>query len=102
MAFDIRLGLFSFTGGGDVSLFIYLFICYSNRRTALLLYHSIALCASKGGISASVICHPWGVILVYGSIGWPNRLPLATVVACPVTLLSALLHRGDSQRIGDS
>ena len=60
----------------------------------LLCYHSMAPCTSKGGISACAICHRWGFLLVYSSIGRPNRLPLATVVACPVTLHSALLHRG--------
>ena len=43
-----------------VSLFIYLFICWSSRMTALLLCcHSVAPCSSKGGISASAICQLW-------------------------------------------
>ena len=45
-----------------VSSFIYMFICWSSRMTALLLcYHSITPCASKSGISASDICHLWGL-----------------------------------------
>ena len=31
--------------------------------TALLLYHSIAPCTSKGGISASAICHTWRFVI---------------------------------------
>ena len=43
-----------------VSLFIYLFVCWSSRMTDLLLcYHSIAPCTSKDCISASAICHLW-------------------------------------------
>ena len=39
-----------------VYFFIYVFICWSSRMTALLLcYHSIAPCISKGGISASAV-----------------------------------------------
>ena len=77
-----------------VSLFIYLLICRSSRMTTLrfaiiLLHHAPPKVAC-----ASAICHLWGFLLVYWFIGRPNRLPLATVVACPVTLHSALLHRG--------
>ena len=61
---------------------------------AILLYHSIALCTYKGDISASAICHVWGL---YGILGSLTRLPIATVVACPATFHSALLHRGYSQ-----
>ena len=43
-----------------VSLFIYLFIGWSSRMTALLLYHSIVPCTSKDGISARAIA-PWEV-----------------------------------------
>ena len=40
-----------------VSLFVYLFICWSSRKTDLLLsYHSIAPYTFKGGVSASAIC----------------------------------------------
>ena len=45
----------------DGSLYLYSFICLSasssSRMIALLLYHSIAPCTSKGDISASAICH---------------------------------------------
>ena len=42
----------------DVSLFIYLFICWISRVGVFLLcYHSIAPCTSKGDISVSAICH---------------------------------------------
>ena len=47
-------------------IFIYLFICWSSRMTALLLcYHSIAPCTSKGGISASAIGHPWRFLFIF-------------------------------------
>ena len=39
-------------------------ICWSSRMTTLLLYHSIAPCTSKDGISASAICHLWRLFLV--------------------------------------
>ena len=40
--------------------FIYWFICWSNRMTALLLcYHFTALCTSRGDISVSAICYIW-------------------------------------------
>ena len=49
----------------DVSLFIYLFICWSSRVCVFLLcYHSIAPCTSKGDISASAICHLRRFILI--------------------------------------
>ena len=45
---------------GGVSLFNYLFICWSSKMTVLwLCYYAIALCTSKGGLSVSVICHLW-------------------------------------------
>ena len=51
-------------------LFIYLFICWSNGMVALLLcYHFIALCTSKGDISASAICFLWKFLLVHYYIG---------------------------------
>ena len=69
--------------------------------TALLLrYHSIAPCLSKGGISASAICPLWGFVFSFNILVGINRVPLATLVAYPMALLSALLHRGYSQRIG--
>ena len=47
-------------------LFIYLFICWSNRMAALLLwYHSTALCTD---ISASAICYLWRFFLVPGRL----------------------------------
>ena len=84
-----------------VSLFIYLFICWSSRMTALLLcYHSIAPCTSKGGISASAICRLWRFVFSFNIQVGLNRLPLAALVAFSMALHSALLHRGYSQRIG--
>ena len=89
--------------GVTVSLFIYLFICWSNRMAALLLhYHSIAPCTSKCGISASAICHFWRFVFRFNILVGLNRLPLAALVAYPMALHSALLHRGYSQQIGGS
>ena len=57
-----------------VSLFIYLFICSSNRvRVFVLCYHSIASYTSKGGISASAVCHRWRSILIDWYIGRPSQ-----------------------------
>ena len=66
----------------------------------LLCYQSIAPCTSKGGISASAICHLWRFVFSFNIYAGLNRLPLAALVAYPVALHSALLHRGYSQRIG--
>ena len=56
----------------DISLFIYLFICWSSKvGVYLLCYHSIAPCTSKGDISASAICHLWRFILIDWCIGRP-------------------------------
>ena len=70
--------------------------------TLLLRYHSMAPCTSKGGISASAICHLWRFAFSFNIQVGLNRLPLATLVAYPMALRSALLHRGYSQRIGGS
>ena len=45
------------------SLFVCLFSCCSCRMATLLLYHSVAPCASKGGISGSASLSSLGVIL---------------------------------------
>ena len=52
-----------FLGRLAVSLFIYLFICWSSRMTALLLCYSIAPCTFKGGISA--ISHLWRFVFSF-------------------------------------
>ena len=71
--------------------------------TALLLcYHSIAPCTSRGGISASAICHLWRFVSSFHILVGLNRLSLAALVAYPMALQSALLHRGYSQRLGSS
>ena len=71
--------------------------------TALLLCcQSIAPCTSKGGISASAICHLWRFVFIFNIKVSLNRLPLAALVAYPMALRFALLHRGYSQRIGGS
>ena len=62
------------------------------RFAIILFHHAPPKVASVLVVSA--IYHLWGCLLVFWSIGSPNRLPLATVVACPVNLHSALLHRG--------
>ena len=49
----------SVCGRLDVSSGHLLGICGSSRMIALLLYHSIAPCTSKRGISASSVCHLW-------------------------------------------
>ena len=57
----------------DVSLFIYLFICWSSRVAFFLLcYYSIAPCTSKGDISTSAFSHLWRVILIAWYIGRPS------------------------------
>ena len=66
----------------------------------LLCYHFIAPCTSKGGISASAICHLWWFVFCFNKWVGLNRLPFAAMVAYPVALLFALLHRAYSQRIG--
>ena len=67
--------------------------------TALLLYHSIAQCTSKGVISGSAICYLRFNFSSNILVGL-NRLPFAALVACPMALHSAWLHRGYSQRSG--
>ena len=57
----------------DVSLFIYLFICWSSRVGVFLLcYQSIVPCTSKGDSSACAICHLWRFILIDWYIGRPS------------------------------
>ena len=55
-------------------LFIYLFICGSNRIVVLLhCYHITALCTSQGDISASAIYQPWRVfkfIIIQVGLHW--------------------------------
>ena len=70
--------------------------------TLLLCYHSMAPCTSKGGISARAICYLWRFAFSFNIQVGLNRLPLAALVAYPMALHSALLHRGYSQRIGGS
>ena len=60
----------------------------------VILFHHALLKVS----SVLVLLSTLEVILVCWFVGRPNRL-LATVVACPVSLHSALLYRGYSQRI---
>ena len=86
-------------GGGWLHLCS--FVCWSSRIIALLLcYYCIATCTFKGGISANAICHLWRFVLGFSKLVGLNRLPFAAMVAYPVALHSALLHRGYSQRIG--
>ena len=71
--------------------------------TALLLrYHSVAPYISKGGINVSAICHLWRFVFSFNIQVGLNGHPLAALVAYPMALHSALLHRGYSQRIGGS
>ena len=71
--------------------------------TALLLCcHSIALRTSISGISASAICRLWRFVFTFNIQVGLTRLPLAALVAYPIALYSALLHRGYSQRLGGS
>ena len=70
--------------------------------TALLLCYHIAPCTFKGGTSASEICHLWRFVFSFNIHEGLSRLPRAALVAYPVALLSVLLHRGHSQRIGGS
>ena len=88
-------------GGGW--LYLCSFICLSAGVVEwylLLCYYSIATCTFKGGISASAICIFGGLFLGFNKQVGLNRLHLAAMVAYPVVLHSALLHRGYSQRIG--
>ena len=91
-----KIKTFTTCGGGGGRVYIHLIVYLEEQQNdnPTLCYHFIAPCTSKGGISASAICYLWGFLLVYSSIIRPNRLPLATVVACSITLHSALLHRG--------
>ena len=78
--------------GCIIYLFIYLFVCWSNRMTSLLLcYHSTALCTFKGDISASAICYLWIFFLVDYYIGRPSQASLAASVFLWPSFLSALL-----------
>ena len=64
--------MFVFLEGLGVSLFIYLFFCWSSGVGVFLIcYHSIAPCTSEGEISASAICHLWSFILTDSYIGRP-------------------------------
>ena len=77
-------------------LFIYLFICWSNRMVALLLcYHFTALYTYKV-ISVLVLFVIFrGLVQLIGVQVGLNRLPPAALVAYPIA-------RQCSQRIGDS
>ena len=86
----------------SVSLFIYFLICWNSRMTALLLCYSMTPCVSKCGISAGTSCHLWGSFQYIALYVGLNKLPLATVEACPVALHSVLQHRRYKQRIGGS
>ena len=70
------------------NLFIYLFICWSNRMLALLIcYHFTALCTSKGGISVSAICYLWRFFLVH-YIGRPSQASLVILMAFRIAFIS--------------
>ena len=67
-------------------IFIYLFICFSNRMVALLLcYHFTAPCTSKVDISA--ICYLWRFFLVHCYIGRPSQASLAAVLVFPIAFI---------------
>ena len=51
--------LLTFPGVVELSLFIYFFICWNSRLSVVLSYHFIGPGPSKGGMSASGICHLW-------------------------------------------
>ena len=68
------------------------FIIYSIAPSVFILLHH----ASVKVASVLMLFVIFGGDLVCWSIGRPNGLPFATVVACPVTLHSTLLHRGYS------
>ena len=70
--------------------------------TLLFCYHSMAPCTSKGGISASAIYNLWRFAFGFNIQVGLNRLPLAALVAYPMDLHFALLHREYSQRIRGS
>ena len=54
--------------------------------TALMPYHSIAPCTSRGGISASAIYHLWRFVSSFNIYVGLNRLPLAALMAYPMAL----------------
>ena len=60
----------------------------------ILCYHSIAPCTCKSDISASAICYLWRFAFSFNILIDLNRLPLAALLAYPMALHSALLHRG--------
>ena len=65
----------------------------------MLCYRSIAPCTCKDDIGASAICHLKGFAFRFNVQVGLNRLSLAALVAYPMALHSALLHRGYSQRM---
>ena len=70
---SIETELTEFAGGGLMHLlFIYLFTCWSNRMSVMLLcYHPTALRTSIGDISVTAICYFWRFFLVHYYIGRP-------------------------------
>ena len=52
----------------EVVGYLYSFVRWSSRMTALLLYHLIASCTSKDSIGASAICHLWSFCIVIAKV----------------------------------
>ena len=75
-----------------VSLFIYLFVCWSRRMTTLfvllIFYYTTPL---QDGVGAGAECQVWESFQYVSLRVSLNRPPLAMGAACPVTLHSALL-----------
>ena len=75
-------------GGWMHHLFIYLFICWSNRMVApIFCCHFTAICTSKADISASVIYYLWKFFLIHYYI---SRFSYASLAASAVFLISLI------------
>ena len=97
VAFSWRRGWFCCV---FIHLFVYLLEQQNDSLIALLSFYCTMYLQRWHHISASAICCLWRFVFRFNIQVGLNRLLLAALVAYPVVLHSALLHRGYSQRIG--
>ena len=103
--FVLKFSMLLSVGGWVYYFFIYLFVCWCNRMTALFLcYHSTALRTSKRDVSASAICFLSleVYILLYREPFISSSYYFGRLSCSLHFFLLPLLHHAHSQRLGGS